>query len=89
MPFVEEIRVEQYPGTPWLVPRAFSRRDLRYFSAFANVQALTVDSLEIGRFIPGVERYFGHFSPRYDPSRCRSRSVLLDSCHISSLSSQA
>ena len=62
MPLVQEIWVEQYYNT-WLVPQAFSRRDLRCFSAFSNVHTLVFERLEIPRFIPGVERYFAHFSP--------------------------
>jgi hypothetical protein len=62
MPLIKEIWVEQYYDK-WLAPQSFSRRDLRYFTAFANVQTLTLDSFTISRFIPGVERYFGHFSP--------------------------
>ena len=68
MSFVEEIRVEQrmegWRGTNfWFVPHAFSRRDLRYFSAFTNVHTLRLQNLEIYRFIPGIQRYFGHFAP--------------------------
>ena len=64
MPFVKEIRVcARYRWYPWFVPRTFSRRNLHYFSAFANVQTLKVHYMEIYRFIPGIERYFGHFSP--------------------------
>ena len=62
MPLIKEILVEQYYYT-WLAPQSFSRRDLHYFTAFANVQTLTLDSFTISRFIPGIERYFGHFSP--------------------------
>ena len=61
MPLVKEIRVDQCHDQ-WLVPRGFSHRDLRYFSAFANVQTLTLQYLDISLFIPGIERYFGHFS---------------------------
>ena len=68
MPLVEEIRVEQrveeWRGTnSWFVPREFSRRELRYFSAFVNVHTLRLQNLEIYRFVPRIERYFGHFSP--------------------------
>jgi hypothetical protein len=62
MSLIKEIRVAQFPDT-WLVPQAFSRRDLRYFSAFANVQILRLENLEVSRFIPRIERYFSHFSP--------------------------
>jgi len=61
---VREIRVRQFYGSrPWFVPEEFSRRDLRYFSAFTNIQTLQLGELEIYRFIPGIERYFEHFSP--------------------------
>ena len=64
MPLVEEIRVcACYRWYPWFVPRAFSKRNLRYFSAFTNVQTLKIRKMEIYQFIPGIERYFGHFSP--------------------------
>ena len=64
MPLVKEIRVKQSSRTGgWFVPQAFRRRDLRYFSAFANVQTLVLQGLQLDRFIPGIERYFGQFSP--------------------------
>jgi len=64
MPLVKEIRVDPSFGLRhWFGPQAFSRRDLRYFSAFANVQTLKLGDLKIHRFIPGIERYFEHFSP--------------------------
>ena len=61
MPLMKEIRVEQHHRT-WLRPQTFSRRNLLYFAAFSNVQTLMFERLEISRFIPGVERYFAHFS---------------------------
>ena len=65
---VEEIRVEQrvegWSGiNTWFVPHEFNRRDLRYFSTFTNVRTLRLQNLEIYRFVPNIERYFGHFSP--------------------------
>jgi len=64
LPLVKEIRVKQWRRTGgWFVPQAFSLRDLRYFSAFANVHTLRLQNLDIYRFIPGIERYFEHFSP--------------------------
>ena len=63
MPLVKEIRVKQFSRTSdWFVPHAFSRRDLRYFSAFANVQTLVLQGLRLDLFAPDIERYFGHFS---------------------------
>jgi hypothetical protein len=61
MPLVKEIRVNQCHDQ-WLDPREFTHRDLRHFSAFANVQTLSLQYLDISLFIPGIERYFGHFS---------------------------
>ena len=62
MPLVNEIRVRQ--GHPsWFVPRAFGSRDLRCFSAFTNVQTLSIQHLDICSFVPGIEHYFEQFSP--------------------------
>ena len=64
IPLIKEVRVQQRHGKrTWFAPQAFGRRELRYFSALANVQTLRVKHLEISLFIPGIERYFGHFSP--------------------------
>ena len=64
MPLVKEIRVRQQCGTDgWFGPQAFSWRGLRQFSAFANVQVLVLQRLQLDRFMPNIERYFGHFSP--------------------------
>jgi len=64
MPLVKEIRVDQSWGRcVWFVPREFTRCNLRYFSALANVRTLEVENMEIYRFMPGIERYFKHLSP--------------------------
>jgi len=63
LPLVKEIRVRECSLHPWFIPQVFTPRDLRYFSAFANVQTLALHRMEIHRFIPGIERYFEHFSP--------------------------
>ena len=77
MPFIQEIRVEQPRGAVnWFVPRAFGRRSLRYFSAFAKVHTLRLQGLKIYRFFPHVERYFGQFSPTL-------RSIVLADPHCS------
>jgi len=63
-PLVKEIRVEQRRDMiRWFTPKAFGRCDLRHFSAFANVQTLRLQEPDINRFIPGIKRHFGHFSP--------------------------
>ena len=63
IPFVNEIHV-YHPRAKrgWFAPKAFSPRDLYYFSALANVHTLHLQYTKIHHFIPGVERYFGHFS---------------------------
>jgi len=87
MPFVREIRVEQsWSISSWFVPQAFSRRDLRYFSAFANVHTMELQRLKIYQFISGVERFSDTSRQRYDPSYCSAHITPPDSCHISSLS---
>ena len=63
-PLVKEIRVEQRRDTiRWFIPKAFGHRDLRHFSAFTNVRTLRLQEPDINRFIPGIKRHFGHFSP--------------------------
>jgi len=59
---VREIRVVECRKF-WFIPQAFSSSDLRHFSAFVNVQDLTLDWINIPHFIPGIERYFGHLAP--------------------------
>lgn len=64
IPLVKEIRVGQWCGKGrWFGPQAFSRRDLRYFSTFTNVQTLVLERLRLDHFIPDIKRYFAHFSP--------------------------
>lgn len=91
MPLVKEIRVRQSRGiTGWFLPPAFSNRDLRYFSAFGNVQTLVFQRLQVYRFIPGVERYFKHFSPTLRSitllnSRCTPRQLAYFLSHFPNL----
>ena len=74
-PLVQEIRVERLPAVDnWFVPQAFGRRTLRYFSTFANVHTLGLQRVEIFRFFPHIERYFGQFSPTL-------RSIVLSDPH--------
>ena len=58
---VQEIWVRRR-GESWFYPKMISRRDLRNFSAFANVHTLKIQRLEIDRFMPDIEHYFRHFS---------------------------
>lgn len=64
-PHVKEIRVMQGHGgnAPWFGPQVFSSRGLHHFSAFTNVHTLRIEELEIHRFAPDIEHYFGHLSP--------------------------
>ena len=63
LPLVAEVQVVQSTGSAtWFASRAFNRRNLRYFSAFANVQKLKLERADISSFMPEIERYFGQFS---------------------------
>ena len=62
-PLVKTITVYQRLNSQWFTPQVFSRRDLRHFSAFTNVRVLKIEHMDISSFIPGIERYFKHFSP--------------------------
>jgi len=92
IPLVQEIRVGQpYDANKhWFVPRAFGRRTLRYFSAFANVRTLNLQRLDIYRFIPHIERYFGQFSATLQSimlsfPRCTPRQLSHFLSHFSNL----
>ena len=75
-PLVKEIRVRQRDARHrWFLPWAFNRRNLLYFSAFTNVQTLSIQRLDIHSFIPGIERYFEQFS-----QTLRSISLFLPIC---------
>jgi len=76
-PLIKEIRVSgKWPVLgAWFVPQALSPDGLRHFSAFANVQTLVLRAAQIDKFIPGIERYFGHFS-----STLRSIVLVSPSC---------
>jgi hypothetical protein len=63
IPLVKETRILRWGWAGgWFGPQAFSRDDLVYFSAFTNVQALKIQGLDIGRFLPNIKRYFEQFS---------------------------
>ena len=62
IPLVREVRVVCSYECRWFKPQAFSRQDLCYFSAFANVRKLTLDKVNISSFMPEIGRYFGQFS---------------------------
>jgi len=63
IPLIKEIRVSKVGVHPWFTPQVFRQRDFRHFYAFANVHTLRLQSLEIYRFIPLIERYFEHLLP--------------------------
>ena len=44
-------------------PKMLSRHTLRQFRALTNVQELWIDYLDIPKFMPRAQRYFGHFLP--------------------------
>ena len=57
---VKEVQVEQLWGLGcWFTPNV---PGLHYFSSFSNIHTLKFQNLEIYRFIPNVDYYFGYFS---------------------------
>jgi len=72
LPFVKKLLIRVSPYDPWLSPRKFDRKTLRYFSALTNIQQLRIENLDLLKFMPGVERYFGHFAPTL---RCISLTI--------------
>ena len=62
LPFVKRLSIRSSSFEPWLSPRKFDRQTLRYFSALTNVQQLRIERFGLSKFIPDIERYFGHFA---------------------------
>jgi len=64
LPLVRELQVvgNNYPNF-WLSKKLFNFRVLRPFLTFTNVRELEIDFLDIPSFLPGIQRYFGHFPP--------------------------
>ena len=65
LPFVKELRI--LLCTSWFLPDFFHRRGSRHFFAFADVQNLMAQHVEIANFIPRLGQYFGHPSPTLRP----------------------
>ena len=63
LPFVKKLRIRSSSFEPWISPRKFDRHTLRHFSALTNVQQLRIERFDLSKFMPGIERYFGHFAP--------------------------
>jgi len=63
LPFVKKLWIRSSSFEPWLSPRKFDRQTLRHFSALTNVQQLRIERFDVSKFVPGIERYFGHFAP--------------------------
>jgi len=64
LPLVKQLRIR--PGKydhHEFTPEWLGRRTLRYFSALTNLQELGIDNLQLSRFMPNIQRCFGHFSP--------------------------
>ena len=62
MPLVRELRIRQW-NRPWFLHQGLFPTNLRYFTAFSNVQTLRIHALDIDRFMPNIERYFGRLFP--------------------------
>jgi hypothetical protein len=62
LPFARTLLVRSSSFEPWLSPRKFDRQTLRYFTTLSNIQKLRIERFDLSKFIPDVERYFGHLA---------------------------
>ena len=60
--FARTLLVRSSSFEPWLTPRKFDRQTLRYFGTLSNIQRLRIERFDLSKFIPDLERYFGHFA---------------------------
>ena len=63
LPFVKKLRIRSSSFEPWLLPKKFDKPTLRHFCTLTNVQRLRIERFDLSKFMPGIERYFGHFAP--------------------------
>jgi len=65
LPLVKKFEVHEsrFGDDDIFSPKRFNRDILRQFSALSNVQELGMDRLDIPKFMPMIQRYFGHFLP--------------------------
>ena len=63
LPFVKKLWIRSPLFEPWLSPKKFDRQTLRHFTALTNVRQLRIERFDLSKFMPGIERYFGHFAP--------------------------
>ena len=63
LPFVKKLWIRSSSFEPWLSPKKLDRQTLRCFSALNNVQQLRIERFDLSKFMPGIDRYFGHFAP--------------------------
>ena len=65
LPFVKKLHIHEspYSDVNGLFPGIFYCSLLHQYSKMTNLQELAIDHLSIGKFIPKLQRSFGHFSP--------------------------
>ena len=63
LPLVKKLGIRTSSFDPWILPGKFDRQTLQHFSALTNVQQLRIERFDLSKFMPGIERYFGHFAP--------------------------
>lgn len=64
LPFITRVSISgSYQFGSTLSAAELDDRTQREFSALTNVRELSIESLNIPRFIPGIQQYFRQFSP--------------------------
>ena len=62
---VKRLRIRRWPywSKIGVTPGRLCRRTFHRLSALTNLRELGIDDLEVSRFMPRIQRCFGHFSP--------------------------
>jgi len=64
LPLVKRFSIRlQFYRPPEFTPKWLSGCTLRYFSALTNLQELGIDKMQVSRFMPNIQRCFGHLAP--------------------------
>ena len=62
-PFVKRLRIRMRRRNPSFTPERLGGYNMGYFYSLKNLRELGVDDLQVDKFMPYPQRFFGHLSP--------------------------
>ena len=62
-PFVKRLRIRMRRRNPSFTPERLEGYNMGYFYSLKNLRELGIDDLQVDKFMPYPQRFFGHLSP--------------------------